>query len=430
MKAFIGHAPRLARAVLLALLIVPLLIAPAVASSEAGDAAAPSAAAQQAIPAPAAPAYRISPGDVLSITVLGVEEFSGQYPVNSAGTISYPHLNDVPARGLTCSEFEKQLAERLSEFVKKPVVMVTVREYGPQGMSIFVLGEVKNPGMYPLAPGTGLLGALAAAGGVTDLASGVVTVAKARTGEIHTYGLEQALAGALASAEAVVEPGDVVVVGRSEEADASRRYSVLGEVPNPGRYDIPFRKEVQVLDAMEEAGLLEKSSSSERPGAPISLQDRFPTADFENALLQRDEVVVPLNLSALLQGDTGQDILLMPGDVLTIPRRSLVSVYVVGEVALVGRQLLPTGQRVLDLLNAAGGVRPGADLGGAKVMRPVGVEGEVTSISVDIARLLNSGDAEQNLVLQDRDVLVVPPRGQPNDFWRYLPSVIPYLLYY
>jgi len=417
------------RAGVFALLIVSMLALPAFGSTEAGNeavaggATAPVAAAS---PAPAPSVYRISPGDVLSITVWGDEEFSRECQVNAAGTISYPLLGDVPAIGLTCSEFEGRLSERLRKYINEPEVVVTISEYGTLGMSIFVLGEVKNPGMYPLAPGTGLLGALAAAGGVTDLASGVVTIAKARTGEIHTHGLEQALRGA----GAVVEPGDVVVVSRSASADEDRRYSVLGEVPNPGMYEMPAKGALLVLDAMEKAGLLSKGSGSDNPGSPISLQERFPTADFENALLTRDEVVVPLNLVALLQGDTGQNILLKAGDVLTVPRRSLVSVYAVGEVALQGQQQLPSGSRILDLLNAAGGVRQGADLGGAKVLRPVGVEGEVTSISVDLARLLNSGDAEQNLVLQDRDVLVVPPRGQPNDLWRYLPSIIPYLLYY
>lgn len=418
------------RAGVLTALVVCMLALPAFGSAEAGNeavaggATAPVAAAS---PAPAPSVYRISPGDVLSITVWGAEEFSRECPVNAAGTISYPLLGDVPATGLTCSEFEDRLGERLKEYINEPDVMVTVSAYGTLGMSIFVLGEVKNPGMYPLAPGTGLLGALAAAGGVTDLASGVVTIAKARTGEIHTTGLEQALAGAATSPEAVVEPGDVVVVSRSASADEDRRYSVLGEVPNPGMYDMPSKGAVLVLDAMEKAGLLSKGSGSGNPGSPISLQERFPTADFENALLTRDEVVVPLNLVALLQGDTGQNILLRQGDVLTIPRRSLVSVYALGEVASPGRQLVPTGQKVLDLLNAAGGVTSAADLGGSRIMRLV--EDQPTPVSVDLGRLLDGSDAEQNRVLEDGDVLYVPTRGQRSEIYRWLP-IIPYLLRY
>jgi len=190
-------------------------------------------------------------------------------------------------------------------------------------------------------------------------------------------------------------------------------------------YEMPSKGAVLVLDAMEKAGLLSKGSGSDNPGSPISLQERFPTADFENALLTRDEVVVPLNLVALLQGDTGQNILLRPGDVLTVPRRSLVSVYALGEVAKPGRQLIPTGLKVLDLLNAVGGVTSASDLGGARIMRLV--EGEPTPLPVDLGRLLDSGDAEENRVLQDGDVLFVPTRGQRNDIWRWLP-IIPYLL--
>jgi len=428
MKVLVTSWARLMQAGVFTALIACMLALPALGSAEAGDEAVAgdaTAPVATASPAPAPSVYRISPGDVLSINVVGEEQFTRDCPVNSAGTISYPYLNDVQARGLTCREFEGQLSERLKKYINEPRVTVTVSEYGPLGMSIFVLGEVKNQGMYPLATGTGLRGALAAAGGPTDLAGGVVTIAKVRTGEILAVPLEEALAGSPASDEAVVEPGDFVVVGRSAAADEDRRYSVLGEVPNPGMYDMPRRETVLVLDAMEKAGLLSRSGGSENPGAPISLQERFPTADFENALLTRDEVVVPLNLVALLQGDTGQNIPLMPGDVLTIPRRSLVSVYALGEVAKTGRQLIPTGLKVLDLLNAAGGVTSAADLGGASIMRLV--EGEPTPVPVDLGRLLKSGDAEQNRVLQDGDVLYVPTRGQRSSFWQWLP-IVPYLL--
>ncbi len=416
------------RAGVFAALIVFVLALLAVGSAEAGGEAVAGDAAAPVAPATTSPAvsvYRISSGDVLSITVWGAEEFSRECPVNAAGTISYPLLGDVPATGLTCSEFEDRLSERLKEYINEPDVMVTVSAYGTLGMSIFVLGEVKNPGMYPLAPGTGLMGALAAAGGVTDLASGVVTIAKARTGEIHTTGLEQALAGAPTSPEAVVEPGDVVVVSRSAEADADRRYSVLGEVPNPGMYDMPRGTPVFVLDAMEKAGLLTKSSGSGNPASPISLQERVPTADLEHALLTRGEVVVPLNLLALLQGDTSQNLLMQAGDVLTVPRRSLMAVYAMGEVRQPGQKVLPPGSDVMDLFMAVGGATSAAKLQDTTVLRLV--DGTPTPTSVDLGALLHRADSKQNIALQDGDVLYVPTRGERGrDILSFLP-LVPYL---
>jgi protein involved in polysaccharide export with SLBB domain len=119
-----------------------------------------------------------------------------------------------------------------------------------------------------------------------------------------------------------------------------RRYTVLGEVPSPGVFDMPSEGEVRVLDAMQKAGLLTISGQAGE-ALGTALRDRLPTADLEHAQLRRAEVVVPLNLAALLAGDTSQDLLLQSGDVLTVPRRQVMTVSVMGEVHAPGKQVVP-----------------------------------------------------------------------------------------
>jgi len=375
---------------------------------------------------PVAPeTYRISSGDVLSITVWGEERLTQECQVNGAGTISYPLLGDVPAAGLTCSEFQMRLQKSLQKYLKRPQVMVTVRQYGALGMSVVVLGEVKTPGVYPLTSSSGLMQALAAAGGPTNLASGEINIVKARTGEFRTTGLEQAVPGAPVAPEGVLEPGDVILVNRKPEAGEDRRYAVLGEVPTPGMFDMPAEAEVRVLDAMEKAGLLKTNPGSGAPGNPAQEQSR--TADLEHALLTRSEVVVPLNLAALLGGDTSQNLLLQPGDVLTVPRRSLVSVYAIGELRTPGRQMLPPNSTVLDLVNAAGGASSAAKLSDATILRLV--DGKPTPVPVDLGKLLRRADPKQNVTLQEGDVVYVPTKGErrEREIWRWL-YLVPYLL--
>ena len=392
-----------------------------------GSAAAETGAVAGSLPG----AYHILPGDVLSITVWGEDSFSQVCQVNGSGTISYPLLGDVPAAGETCAGLEAGLGEGLGRYLRQPQVSVTVKEYGALGMSVFVLGEVQSPGIYPLAGSSGLGQALAAAGGATRQASGQVTIVRARTGEMHSSELEQALAGLSAGrlagttsrAEARLEPGDVIVVDRKPEADRDRRYAVLGEVPTPGMFEMPLEGEVRVLDAMEKAGLLARSSNGAGGGAVV--EELIRTADLERALLSRGDVMVPLNLMALLQGDTSQNLLLQAGDVLMVPRRVLINVYVLGEVRTPGRQALPPGTTVLDLLNAVGGVSSTAKLHEATLLRLV--EGQPTSLPVDLNKLLRQADAKENLTLQEGDVLFVPTRGeQGRDLWSMLP-LLPYL---
>ena len=375
--------------------------------------------------APVPVSYRVSPGDVLSVMVRGESDLCRDCQVNGEGTISYPLLGDVPAAGLTCEELAGHLQEGLQRYLRRPQVAVVVRQYGALGTHVFVTGEVQTPGLYPLVSGTGLVQALAAAGGPTKQASGKVTILKAHTGEVRVTGLEQAVAGARPDAQARLDPGDVIVVNRSPEADQDRRYTVLGEVPTPGMFEIPEGRQVRVLDAMEKAGLLSTRAGSQTGPGPSPAAEQSH-ADLEHALLTRGEVVVALDLTSLLQGEVSQNLLLQAGDVLTVPRRPVVTVYALGEVRTPGRQMVDSGAMVLDLLNAAGGVTSGARLSDATLLR-AGEKGPV-STPVDLGRLLRSADPKDNIALLEGDVLFVPARGQPGrDVWSILP-LIPYLV--
>ena len=372
--------------------------------------------------------YHILPGDVVTITVWGEDKLSQMCQVNGSGTISYPLLGDVPAAGATCAELEARLREGLREFLRDPQVVVTMREYGALGMSVFVLGEVERPGVYPLAGALGLMQALAAAGGATREASSDITIVRARTGEMRSVALEQAVVSkrdGRESASGGLEPGDVILINRRPEADLDRRYAVLGEVPTPGMFQIPLEEQVRVLDAMEKAGLLGKSSEGGRAEGRSMVEGISRTGDLEHAVLTRGEVMVPLNLAALLAGDTSQNLLLQAGDVLTVPRRLLIEVYLLGDVRTPGRHLLPPGATVLDSLNAVGGATSSAKLYEATILRLV--DGEPTSLPVNLDKLLREGDAKENVVLREGDVLFVPTRGERGrDIWSFLP-LLPYL---
>jgi polysaccharide export outer membrane protein len=405
--------------------VIGLILASLVAVGSSAAVAQTSGQAP-AMPSASSHGYRIASGDVLSITVWGHEQFSQECEVNGAGTICYPLLGDIEAAGQTCLDLQSELEEGLGQYLRRPQALVKVVRYGTVGTSVFVLGEVRRPGVYPVASTMGLLQALAAAGGATDLASGEVTIAKARTGAIHTIGLETAFVRPGPAAEALIEPGDVVVVNREPDADRQRRYAVLGEVPHPGMYDMPVDGEVSVLDAMEEAGLLGASPGAESGAATDMTHEPNSAADLEHAMLTRGEIVVPLNLLALLHGDTSQNVLLQEGDVLTIPRRSLIGVYALGEVRTPGRQTLPSGATLMNLLNAVGGVTSAAHLPDATILRTV--EGQPRPIEVDLGALLHRADPEHNVTLQEGDVLFVPTKGgKRSDILRFLP-IIPYLL--
>jgi len=110
------------------------------------------------------------PGDVISVRVWNQESVSGRVRVRPDGKVSIPFLNDIEAGGLTPQLLSKRLQVRLKEFVVDPVVTVTLEERRP--IQISMLGEVARRGSFELEPGSGMLQALAIAGGLTEFAHG------------------------------------------------------------------------------------------------------------------------------------------------------------------------------------------------------------------------------------------------------------------
>ncbi len=111
--------------------------------------------------------YRLDSGDRLRITVFDQAGLTGTYNVDQSGYVSFPLVGAVAARGKTVSGLEKTIAAKLRNgFVKDPDVSVQVDQY----RSIYIMGEVGQPGQYSYVPGMSAQNAIAAAGGFTPRA--------------------------------------------------------------------------------------------------------------------------------------------------------------------------------------------------------------------------------------------------------------------
>ena len=112
--------------------------------------------------------YVIVPGDTLNVRVFQQENMSARVKVRADGKVSLPFLNDVLAAGFTPMVLAAQLLLRLKDFINNPVVTISLEELKP--LQVSVIGEVPRPGIYSLEPGSGVLQALATAGGFTEFA--------------------------------------------------------------------------------------------------------------------------------------------------------------------------------------------------------------------------------------------------------------------
>ena len=84
------------------------------------------------------------------------------------GRISLPLTNELEASGKTAIQLQKEITEKLQEYITQPMVNVIVRQVN--SLKISVLGEVRKPDVYRIKNQVTVLDAIAMAGGFTDLA--------------------------------------------------------------------------------------------------------------------------------------------------------------------------------------------------------------------------------------------------------------------
>jgi polysaccharide export outer membrane protein len=158
--------------------------------------------------------YLIRPGDILQVRVMGQDAVSARVKVRPDGKISVPLLRDVVATGVTPAELARQVQEKLAKFIVNPSVTISLEE--PRALMISVLGEVAKVGSYPLEQGSGVLEAMAVAGGPNQYAAldRIMVIRREPSGERvrirFDYDALTQLRGAAATFR--LQNGDVIVV--------------------------------------------------------------------------------------------------------------------------------------------------------------------------------------------------------------------------
>jgi len=138
--------------------------------------------------------YIIGVGDVIEVSVWENPDLNKEVIVRPDGKISFPLINDVHAEGSTISQLDKEITEKLKDYIKYPDVSVSLKKIG--GSRIIVLGEVGSPGVYSLEDRKTVLEAIALAGGFTkDAVLNSVIVIKG--GFVHPKAIRVNLASAL-----------------------------------------------------------------------------------------------------------------------------------------------------------------------------------------------------------------------------------------
>lgn len=172
------------------------------------------------------------------------------------------------------------------------------------------------------------------------------------------------------------------------DESASQGVTIIGEVQKPGIY--PAMGDRKLYDLISAAGGFSPSA-----GRKVSV------------IRQKSaEGPITVNLPRNLADDLQDNIEIMPGDTITVPRAPII--YVVGDVGRPAGLLVDNGTlTVLQALALAGGTNHTAKMGGVRIIRkgPTGM----TETKIQLKKMLEAKVPDINL--QADDILFVPLSG-------------------
>jgi len=242
----------------------------------------------------------IGPGDSLEVQVFDTPEMFQEVRVTDSGTVRLTFIGELKLAGKTPAEAATMIERALIEgkIMRQPHVAVRVEEYATQNVA--VLGQVQNPGSFPVSTPVPILKVVAMAGGLTSVADRNITIERRETSQKIKFYLSNDAAEA-DGAGVLVNPGDTVVVAR-----AAMVY-VLGDVAKPGGYAIATNdSRLSLMQVIAMAGSANKTAIQSH----VRLIRK--TADGQG---QKDMVV---QLAAIEKGKQ-PDLPLQSGDILYVP---------------------------------------------------------------------------------------------------------------
>jgi len=301
--------------------------------------------------------YTLGGGDRIRVNVFEVPEYTGEYQIPPGGAINLPLIGSVAVQGLTTEQAADDIAKRYSRYLKRPLISVNL--LSPRPINVVVAGEVSRPGAYSLS----LQGGAGNDPGVqypTVLAAITTAQGALSNADITQVQLRRKLGRTGREQIVTINLKELIRTGRISQ-DITLRDGDTIVVPTAARLDLAEARNLSAANFAADATkprTVAVVGEVNRPGSYLVTQG----ADGGN--------------TGTGGGISGQ----------------------------------PTVTRALQL---AGGITPQADIRNVKIRRQTRAGGEQI-IDINLWQLLQSGDVNQDTILQDGDTIFFPTATEIN----------------
>lgn len=312
--------------------------------------------------------YTLGPGDRLRVDVLQVEGLSGEYQVLVDGTVGFPLIGTVRVAGLTIPELNQILVSQYAKYIRRPLVTAILTV--PRPLSITLSGEVNSPGAYALAIEGGqkfptLTQVIQQAGGLTpvsDISRVQLRRQEGNQQENYSINLWELLQEGNSRQNITLRDGDVVIIP-SKTATDPREVRQLADA----NFGIRFEQEINVAVIGEIF----------RPGS-----------------YKLSPAIRASSITQVSADNTNQNASSTPSNV---------------------ENTQPV--RLTQAIQEAGGIKSQADIRNVEVRRE-NRNGDFELIVVNLWELLDEGNLDKDVILQNGDVITVPQAKElsPDEF--------------
>ncbi len=296
---------------------------------------------------PVNPDYIIGPGDNLEVNFYGsAQERKVKVFVNRESKVVLPYIGPINFLGMTYQEAKEHLNKTVEGSLIGTKVDMSIVE--TRSIGVYVLGEAYKPGRYVMSGLSSVSNALFVSGGVNEQGSLRNIQIKRNNKVISTYDFYDFLLKGSVDSDVVLQDGDVIFIPFIENS-----VNLGGAFKRPHRYE--FVEGESVKDAIYLAG----GFNSEVFGTP-----KLELSSVDSASAKR-------NIS-YLDPKTASDISLKNGDVINISSVAGVdprTIKLSGEIKNPGEYSIQPGDKILDILNRAGGFSSEAYFQGGVYLR-------------------------------------------------------------
>jgi protein involved in polysaccharide export with SLBB domain len=316
-------------------------------------------------------AYRVGPGDVLTINLWGLlEDQPGlQTPVTPEGKLLIPTIGALDVNRLSLQEVQEAVRRACAEKYRANTISATAHLTQVRQVRVHVYGEVQTPGSFLGTAADRVSHFIEQAGGGTQWADENRVEVRHAEGRVEVLNLSQVYQKGELAQNPFVQGGEVIYVPRI--ALSGKTVFVEGEVELPGPHPFPdnetaqdFLHRIKALDRASDLNAIYLARKNQPP-AHLSFFDHEAQAAHD-AGNGRAEHKAGANGLAYV---AAQNHILEDGDRILITRTKEY-VYVHGAVQNPGSFPFMVGYKAADYVGLAGGTAEMASLSGVKIIHP------------------------------------------------------------